>query len=339
VTQRVIGGQTYTLAYDAENRLITVTGPILTASFTYDADGKRVQSVINGTTIKFIGAHYEVEGTTIRKYYFAGSSRIAMRTGTSTPVYFLQDHLGSTSLTTDASGNLVAQMWYKAWGEVRYTSGSTPTKYTYTGQYSNTAEFGLMYYGARWYDPAISHFSQPDTLIPEQNDPQSYDRYSYTRNNPVNRYDPTGHVDCDDWDGCKNKLNISKINIVQDYSLDPKIITNSTKTPNPTLKPSTPLPTQTPNSPLPTQTPTPPLTTTPPMPPGWTPEPVLDIDPFYELRQITGNFDPFIPGPFTSIRNPYAIPAFLYDISYDLLTNTGEYSTINLNTYILVYQL
>lgn len=73
MTQRVVGGQTYTLAYDAENRLVSVTGPSLSATFTYDADGKRVQQVLNGVTTKFIGSHYEVEGTTIRKYYLAGA--------------------------------------------------------------------------------------------------------------------------------------------------------------------------------------------------------------------------------------------------------------------------
>jgi hypothetical protein len=33
--------------------------------------------------------------------------------------------------------------------------GTPPTGYTYTGQYSNTADFGLMFYNARWYDPYL----------------------------------------------------------------------------------------------------------------------------------------------------------------------------------------
>ncbi len=37
----------------------------------------------------------------------------------------------------------------KAWEEVRYTSGTTPTKYTYNGQYSDVSDFGLMYCNAR----------------------------------------------------------------------------------------------------------------------------------------------------------------------------------------------
>jgi RHS repeat-associated protein len=107
--------------------------------------------------------------------------------------YLLGDHLGSTSLTTNVSGQIVSELRYRAWGETRYTSGTTPTKYTYTGQYSYTPDFGLMYYGARWYDPSLGRFNQPDTIVPDPNNPQAWDRYAYTFNNPVRYVDPDGH--------------------------------------------------------------------------------------------------------------------------------------------------
>jgi len=47
--------------------------------FAYDGDGKRVKSVTGSETILFIGAHYEVKGSEITKYYFAGTTRVAMR--------------------------------------------------------------------------------------------------------------------------------------------------------------------------------------------------------------------------------------------------------------------
>jgi hypothetical protein len=51
---------------------------------------------------------------------------------------FIGDHLSSTSLVTDASGNVVNETKYKAWGETRYSSGTEQTKYQYTGQYSDS---------------------------------------------------------------------------------------------------------------------------------------------------------------------------------------------------------
>ncbi len=122
--------------------------------------------------------------------------------------YFLGDHLGSMSITTDANGAKVSEMRYKAWGEVRYswTAGLSTTpayelaNYTFTGQYSYTADFGLMFYNARWYDPYLNHFTQPDSIIPDQYNPQDWNRYSYARNNPLRYTDPSGHIACDDQD-------------------------------------------------------------------------------------------------------------------------------------------
>jgi hypothetical protein len=51
----------------------------------------------------------------------------------------------------------------------------------------------LYYYGARWYDPALGHFLQPDTIIPQPGNVLDYHRYSYTRFNPLKYNDPTGH--------------------------------------------------------------------------------------------------------------------------------------------------
>jgi RHS repeat-associated protein len=127
------------------------------------------------------------------KYYFAGAQRVAVRRN-GTLNYILSDHLGSTSITTNTSGQLVSGQLYKAWGEARYTFGALPTKYTYTGQYSYTSDFGLMFYNARWYDPVSGRFAQADSIIPEQSQgTQAWDRYAYANNNSVRYNDPTGH--------------------------------------------------------------------------------------------------------------------------------------------------
>jgi len=179
------------------------SGPVsVNATFLYDGDGKRVAQTLNGMTTYFVGSYYEKTGSTVTKYYYAGSQRVAMRQGTAL-YYLLSDHLGSTSLTTDASGNVLSEMRYTAWGEVRYNSGITPTDYTYTGQYSYTSEFGLMFYNARWYDPALGRFAQADTVIPGAGNPQDWDRYAYALNDPIRYNDPSGHgVDCGIGAGC-----------------------------------------------------------------------------------------------------------------------------------------
>ena len=142
----------------------TQSPPFSGATFIYDGDGKRVAQTINGVTTYFIGSHYEVTGSTVTKYYFAGSQRIAMRSG-GMLYYLLGDHLGSTSITTNASGAIVAELRYKAWGETRYASGTTPTQNRYTSQFSYEMEFGLYFYNARWVDVNSGRFTQPDTLF------------------------------------------------------------------------------------------------------------------------------------------------------------------------------
>ena len=104
----------------------------------------------------------------------------------------LSDHLGSTSLTTDSAGNVISELRYTAWGEVRYQAGTTSTSYTYTGQYSNTADFGLMFYNARWYDSQLGRFTQADSIVPGEKISQSWDRFAYVGNNPVKNTDPDG---------------------------------------------------------------------------------------------------------------------------------------------------
>ena len=60
----------------------------------------------------------------------------------------------------------------------------------FTGQEKDSGS-GLYYYGARYYDPELGRFIQPDTYLDTLN------RYAYCYNNPVNYTDPTGHFPWD----------------------------------------------------------------------------------------------------------------------------------------------
>jgi hypothetical protein len=62
-----------------------------------------------------------------------------------------------------------------------------------------------MYYNARFYDPYLNHFTQPDSIVPDPSNSQAWDRYAYAFNNPVKYNDPSGH--CPEEDAvCRDRL-------------------------------------------------------------------------------------------------------------------------------------
>jgi RHS repeat-associated protein len=79
--------------------------------------------------------------------------------------------------------------------------------YTFTGQASymddpttttTVGGFGLIFYQSRFYDPALGRFTSPDTLIPESQGVQAWDRYAFVNNNPLRYTDPSGHRNCEE---------------------------------------------------------------------------------------------------------------------------------------------
>ena len=200
MTSRTVGGQSFSLSYDAENRMVgvswTISGTAHSAAFLYNDDGRRIVSTIDGTTTVFVGDTFEWHENVASsiKYYYAGSVRLAMRTGSGEPLFLLGDHLGSTSVVADGNGQQVAgsPQAYRAWGETR--AGNVPTGYRFTGQFSNEVEFGLYYFNARWYDSGLKRWASPDSIVPEASQGvQAWDRYAFVNNNPIRWNDPSGH--------------------------------------------------------------------------------------------------------------------------------------------------
>jgi RHS repeat-associated protein len=200
---RMYGGTTYTLTYDAENRMTGMTGGSVIASFVYDGDGNRVKGIVGGITTTYVGSYFEWVSSTsdMKKYYYAGGVRVAMRSGSNNPLWLLGDHLGSTSKVANYNGlSEHSQQMYKPWGEKRYPTGAPtlPTTFRFTGQRSETGlgpsgGEGLYFYNSRWYDSYLNRWIQPDDIIPNPSNSQDLDRYAYVRNNPTRYVDPTGH--------------------------------------------------------------------------------------------------------------------------------------------------
>ncbi len=177
-----------TITWDVENRVTSVTGG---ASFVYDGDGNRVKKTEGGQTIVYPNKYYEKNVTTgeVTTYYFLGGRLVALRKGT-TLEYVHQEHLSGTALSTDSLGAQKSAIKYLPFGETRSSKGTLGTARMFTGQRLDGT--GLYFYNARYYDPTIGRFISPDNLVQAPYDPQSLNRYSYVRNNPLLYTDPTG---------------------------------------------------------------------------------------------------------------------------------------------------
>ncbi|MCX5722216.1 MAG: RHS repeat-associated core domain-containing protein, partial [Nitrospirae bacterium] len=165
-------------------------------TFVYDGDGGRVKKIVGSTTTRYISKLYECDNTNCTRFIWTGSTRIATIASNGAVNYWHGDHLGSSSVITDAAGNKVQTITYYPYGGTnRNESSSNPVidvPYKYTGKELDVST-GLYYYEARYYDPTLGRFISADTIVPHASDPQSYNRYSYVRNNPLLYIDPTGH--------------------------------------------------------------------------------------------------------------------------------------------------
>jgi RHS repeat-associated protein len=185
-------------------------GAVSALTTTYQQQGGRVTAPASAASMKIQFWNYMNSGwvtfddvsvaaeVTRTSYYYAGATRIAMRTGSGSGTTGLKwmgaDQLNSTSLvTTDVNATNATKQTYKAWGENRYPTTSTlPTTMRYTGQ-RHESSLGIYYYGARWYDPSLGRFLSPDSIIPQSQGVQAWDRYAGMNNNPVRYNDPSGH--------------------------------------------------------------------------------------------------------------------------------------------------
>jgi RHS repeat-associated protein len=127
--------------------------------------------------------------------------------------YLHKDHLGSTIATTKPTysgtvvigATIIEQLAYEPFGKRRYATGefdkigninATSTPRGFTG-HEHLDDLDFIHMNARVYDPDIGRFLSPDPTVPYAHNPQSFNRYSYAQNNPLNRVDLSGFTDAD----------------------------------------------------------------------------------------------------------------------------------------------
>ncbi|SCZ28468.1 RHS repeat-associated core domain-containing protein [Pseudomonas sp. NFIX46] len=184
--------------YDSQHRLIGLTRPDgKTATYQYDAFGRRIRKTVNGQTTEFFwqGDHLIAESspTQHRSFiYEPGTFRpLALLDGKgpkrACPFYYQLDHLGTPQELTDYSGDIVWSAKYSAYGKVTSLELATEDYLNqplrFQGQYFDD-ESGLHYNRHRYYDPDVGRYLTPDPVKLAG----GLNQYQYVPN-------PTGWVD------------------------------------------------------------------------------------------------------------------------------------------------
>ncbi|MHC8321465.1 RHS repeat-associated core domain-containing protein [Pseudomonas sp. GB2N2] len=191
--------------YDCQHRLIGLTTPEgRSASYRYDAFGRRISKTVDGKTTEFFWQGNKVVAESSREHYRSyvyepGSFRpLAMLDGKgprkACPFYYQLDHLGTAQELTDYSGDIVWAAQYNAYGRLtrlnRDTHQVLDQPLRFQGQYFD-AESGLHYNRHRYYQPDVGRYLTPDP----SGLAGGLNQYRYTRS-PTRWVDPLGLSEC-----------------------------------------------------------------------------------------------------------------------------------------------
>lgn len=219
-------GHTYT--YDGFNMQTRDVTPAVIREYIYTADDERiaVYTPTNGTwrwtlrdasgkVLRELASQNPANGTLgtaswrwVKDYVYRDGLLLASRqidpaTAAVTTYRYHLDHLGSPRRITDTSNRVVGRHTYYAFGP-EASNGRldepSPTPLKYTGH--ERAEDpvspidSIDYMHARYYSPKLGRFLSVDPTweSADLGRPQSWNRYAYVMNNPVNMTDPDGKV-------------------------------------------------------------------------------------------------------------------------------------------------
>ena len=181
--------------------------PSVHAHYLYDTDGQRVKKLVrkHGGKVEvtvYIDAvfeHHSVNNGETQEndtlHVMDDEKRILLiRVGSpfpgdATPAvkYHWGDHLGSSNLVIDGTGNWINREEYTPYGETSFGSFAKK-RYRFTGK-ERDEESGLNYHGARYYAPWLGRWVSCDPAGPGD----SYNLYVYTKNKPISSIDNYGY--------------------------------------------------------------------------------------------------------------------------------------------------
>jgi RHS repeat-associated protein len=133
----------------------------------------------------------------LQRDYIYAAGRLVASVGTEGPRHYHLDHLGSIRLETDTAGQVVKQRNFLPFGQELPTPGLTENDLRFTGHERDDVVTGssgdeLDYMHARFCSPTTGRFLSLDPVLGRVGAPQSWNRYAYVMNDPVNLIDPTG---------------------------------------------------------------------------------------------------------------------------------------------------
>jgi RHS repeat-associated protein len=186
-----------------------------TLVYTYNGDGVRVASAVDGDQVQFamdqVGLPQvlvEITGTHVITYLY-GLARLAQLEGGETE-WFLGDALGSVRQLVDGDGEVILAREYSPFGELLSESGTGSSGYAFTGEQWDK-DVGLLFLRARRYDPAVGRFVSKDPWSGITQKPGTLNRYTYVLNNSPNGLDPSGMICIFGFGNCDEEPDLAAI--------------------------------------------------------------------------------------------------------------------------------
>ena len=116
-----------TIAYDGEDRPVSITSGGQTTLFVYGPDGRRLKKTTGGQTTLYLGADEEItpDGTNIK------DPMSDVRKSDNEINWLHRDHLSSVKLMSNASGQIISENFFKPYSQmaVDFATNTPQTAY------------------------------------------------------------------------------------------------------------------------------------------------------------------------------------------------------------------